>query len=280
MNRFNLILSRKGLDSSNSNKPSFIWENGALISLPIPSYDIIHYSDLKYLDWSYERIFDDLDISLYCKDEHKNVINQKVTCHCDPDIFSNNKLNSIKDWKACFGQHGIAQIHLHKKNVNVGDIFLFYGWFKKIQLIDGILSYIKESPDQHVIYGYLQIGKKVTDLDEIKKYYWHPHAQVGFAGKKNNALYVASDYLLDTNLPGFGTFMYSPELVLTKEGYSRSKWDLPKVIKGKGMSYHNESSQKDDYFQSAHIGQEYVIKADDEIKDWIIDLVKRYRNND
>ena len=280
MSELKLILSRKGLDSSNSSKPSLVWENGALISLPIPSNDATRYADLKYLDWSYERIIDDLGISLSCKDEHKNIINQQVTCHCDPDIYAHNKLSMLEDWKACFGQHDIAQIHLKKEKVRKGDVFLFFGWFKKTQLIEGKLSYVKGAPDQHVIYGYLQIGNKLTDSVEIKKHYWHPHAQEGFADKKNNALYVASEFLLDTNLPGFGTFMYSPDLVLTKEGYSRSKWELPKVIVGDELTYHNKNSNKGDYFQSAHIGQEFVIKANQEIKDWIIDLVKKHRNND
>ena len=272
MSETKLILSRKGLDSSNSNKPSLVWENGDLISLPIPSKDTTRYADLKYLDWSYESIINDLKILPK---------STELRCHCDPDIYAENKTGTIKDWKACFGQHGVAQIHLNKKKVTKGDIFLFFGWFKKTQLIDGQLSYLKESQDQHIIYGYLQIGKRIIDSKEIKQYYWHPHAQENFIGKvNNNALYIASEFLLDTELPGFGTFKYSPDLVLTKEGYSRSKWELPKVISGDKLSYHNKSSQKDDYFQSACIGQEFVIEAGDDIKSWIIELVRKNRNND
>jgi hypothetical protein len=272
MSKLKLILSRKGLDSSNSNKPSLVWENGALLSLPIPSNDTTRYADLKYLDWSYERIINDLKILPK---------STELRCHCDPDIYAENKISTIKDWKACFGQHGIAQIHLNKKEVEKGDIFLFFGWFKKTQLINGQLSYVKESPDQHVIYGYLQIGEILKEQEKIEKYNWHPHAQENFIGKdNNNALYVASEFLLDTELPGFGTFKYSPDLVLTKEGYSRSKWELPKVISGKNLSYHNMLSQKDDYFQSACIGQEFVIEADKDIKDWIIELVRKHRVND
>ncbi|MBS3991848.1 MAG: hypothetical protein KGZ51_07215 [Erysipelothrix sp.] len=272
MSKPNLILSRKGLDSSNSNKPSLVWENGALVSLPIPSNDTTRYADLKYLDWSYERIITDLKILPK---------STELRCHCDPDIYAENKKDTIKDWKACFGQHDIAQLHLEGRKVKEGDIFLFFGWFKKTQIIDGQLRYVKGSPDQHVIYGYLEIGEIIKKPEIVKKYYWHPHAQENFIGKDNhNALYIASEFLLDTKLPGFGTFKYSPDLVLTKEGYSRSKWELPKVISGDKLSYHNESSKKDDYFQSACIGQEFVIEAGDDIKSWIIELVRKHRFND
>ena len=49
-------------------------------------------------------------------------------------------------------------------------------------------------------------------------------------------------------MKGYGMFNYSKELVLTKEGYSRSHWELPKCLIGKNISYHKESNYNEDYF--------------------------------
>jgi hypothetical protein len=271
MSRFKLILSRKGFDSSNGDKPSPIFEDGTLISLPIPNdNDQVLYQDLVYKDWSYQSILSDLGV---------NASYDKA--HLDPDIYKNALLNRPYAWQACFGQCEQAQTHLCNEKVCKGDIFLFFGWFKETHVKDGKLSYVKGAKDLHVIYGYLQIGEMLTKSSVIEKMSWHPHSKDEFLKKKNNAIYVASPTLLDTDLPGFGTFKFSEDLVLTKTGYSRSKWKLPAVLEGKHMTYHDGSNKKADYFQSAYIGQEFVIKDTDEnVRQWIIDLVRKHRYND
>jgi hypothetical protein len=181
------------------------------------------------------------------------------------------------DWKACFGQHGTAQLHLSKQGVEKGDVFLFFGWFRHTEIVNGELRFKEGSQDLQIIYGYMQIGE-VVKQEEIKKYYWHPHAQEEFIkNSHHNTLYVASPNLLDTNLPGFGTFKFSEDVVLTKEGYSRSKWELPSALQESELTYHSQASKKADYFQSARIGQEFVIKADYKIKEWIIKLVQSHQ---
>jgi hypothetical protein len=122
----------------------------------------------------------------------------------------------------------------------------------------------------------MQIGEILTKPEDIKQFYWHPHAQDKFLNEKNNALYLPSKTLFNTNLPGYGTFKYSSELVLTKEGYSRSQWKLPKVLQNSDFTYHSDASKKADYYQSARIGQEFVTLGNDEIKQWIIDLVETH----
>ena len=54
--------------------------------------------------------------------------------------------------------------------------------------------------------------------------------------------------------------LYKYYLVLTKEGYSRSKWELPNFFRNAIISWHNENNWRDDYFQSVARGQEFVIK--------------------
>lgn len=62
-------------------------------------------------------------------------------------------------------------------------------------------------------------------------------------------------------IPGSGRFRFNNGLVLTKEGNSRPKWDLPDCFKESEISYHKHP-WKDVYFKSTERGQEFVIKDD------------------
>lgn len=67
---------------------------------------------------------------------------------------------------------------------------------------------------------------------------WHPHSNITNSKYRNdnNTLYIAADKLSfvdgkDTVFPGAGTFKFSDELVLTKQGRTRSQWELPDFLK-------------------------------------------------
>ena len=102
---------------------------------------------------------------------------------------------------------------------------------------------------------------------------WHPHANEKRKNASLNTIYLASDKLLETDIPGFGVFNYFDDLVLTKKGYSRSHWILPDCLVGKEISYHNATNYKDGYFQSAMRGQEFVVDADESIIRWLLNLI-------
>ena len=91
--------------------------------------------------------------------------------------------------------------------------------------------------------------------------------------------YVASESLTingrDTGLKGYGTFRYSEDLVLTKGSYSRSKWKKPSWLEDDDIhiSYHSKRSIKEDYFQSARIGQEFVISENPKVTEWAESLI-------
>jgi hypothetical protein len=90
-------------------------------------------------------------------------------------------------------------------------------------------------------------------------------------------IYIARDNLTwNELLPGAGRFMFNDKLVLTKRGLSRSKWDLPECFKEAEISYHSKSSWKEGYFQSAAIGQEFVIKDNDGVEEWVKSLIERF----
>jgi len=266
-----VILSRKGFDSKFGGYPSPILLDGTLLSLPIPDEnDKVTYKQLFYEGKTYAQIIAELTKGKF---SHTN-------CHLDPDI----RLNDLDispapfDWKPAFGQSGIARTHLEKQKIKENDLFLFFGFFREAEEIDGKYQYVKGSKPKHIIWGYLQIGEIIL-MPTKEKYPWlgmgmHPHLDRN--DKPNNTIFVASDTLTwDKNKSGAGTLKYSPELVLTKEGLSCSHWQLPDFLKDIEISYHSKESWTENYFQSASIGQEFVIAADgnEEVEKWAKDLI-------
>ncbi|MCC6864965.1 MAG: hypothetical protein IT280_02265 [Ignavibacteria bacterium] len=262
-----LILSRKGFDSSHGGQPSPILPDGTLLSFPIPSKeDKVKYTELFYNDTSYFELITQLN--------NKTKIKSKYTCHLDPDIRREN-LKRLPGWKPLFGQQGGALSHLFSQGVSIGDMFIFFGWFRQTELIGSILKYEKNAPDLNVIFGYLQIGNIFHDVSLLpKEYLYHPHSNQK-KYKKNNCIFESSESL--DFLPGHlgaNTLNFHNKLILTKEGFSRSKWQLPDIFKDIEISHHNNSSWKNGYFQSCSIGQEFVFDANDQVLDWAKNIIK------
>ncbi len=129
-----IILSRKGFDSSNGGCPSPIMPDGTLLSMPIPSDgDKDKYSDLEYCGTKYSDLLDQLKPG-----------NDFKHCHVDPDI-RDNRISKIPKWIPAFGQIGSAQGKLINSGVEKGDLFLFFGWFRKVELVDGKYRFIPRS---------------------------------------------------------------------------------------------------------------------------------------
>jgi hypothetical protein len=79
-------------------------------------------------------------------------------CHLDPDLDKGATARP-EGWLPAFGQNSSAEGHLRKQRVAVGDLFLFFGWFRKAEQVDRKWHYVPGAPDRHVIYGYMQIGE-------------------------------------------------------------------------------------------------------------------------
>lgn len=262
-----VILSRKGFDSENGGMPSPIMPDGTLLSLPIISDgDTQRYSKLKYKGKPYLEIIKELKPKKEVKDYS----------HLDPDIRK-NVIERDKRWLPLFGQTDKAQSHLSKAKVKEGDLFLFFGWFKQTEWNGKHLRYKKDAPSQHIIWGYLQIGKifdtiKYSPSNLPKWMQYHPHAQKRFKKEKNNCIYVASENLsFAPSLPGGGVFKLHKDLVLTKKGaLKRSQWELPSFFKNEKIkiTYHTQASYKKDHFQSVARGQEFVIETNSKVTEW------------
>lgn len=274
-----IILSRKGFDSGYGGIPSPILPDGTMLSLPIPTInDGIKYNEL-FVDTSrtYQDLIEQLGFTSARIESKGSFEISRLDCHLDPDV----RINTYKrqnGWKGIFGQAGSALSHLENNRVEQGDIFLFFGWFRKTVEENGKLKYDQNCKGFHAIYGYLQVGefKRINSsfFEEWSEY--HPHIRRGKNAKDNDAVYIASDELsILTDRKGYGTFKYHEKLRLTKQGMSRSKWELPEFFRDYKISYHSERSWKEGYFQSAAKGQEFVVDGDERLEEWMMSLFEK-----
>lgn len=258
-----VILSRKGFDTQYGKQPSPILPNGTLLSFPIPSSNDKHkFTELYYKGKSYYDIIKELN--------PKTNITEDSMCHFDPDLQFDT-MNRNKGWRPLFGQTGSSQGHLRNSKVGHGDLFLFFGRFRKTEYVNDNLAYKKDAPIIHLIFGYLQIGEIYSDISELpEELSFHPHAQKEkYYGDKNNCIYVASESLsFDNEISGGGFLKFRDDLVLTKKGEALSRWELPSFFKNVNISYHSSKSFKLGYFQSVAKGQEFVIDANTEVENW------------
>lgn len=121
-----IVFSRKGVDSAAGRIPSPIID-GRLVSLPIPASDKITYGDLKFRGISLGRVVEDLS-----RHKRKPLLPNRHI-HLDPDL-RRDAYPRMRGWRPIFGQgEQGSESHLQACGVTVGDLFLFYGWFKEAE---------------------------------------------------------------------------------------------------------------------------------------------------
>lgn len=270
-----VILSKKGLDSSNSEKPVQIIDK-AMIFLPIPSNDVAKYSatfigKVSLLDYCQK-----MGINFGYLNDKKLPIDETTTCHLDPQLV--NYFNS-ENFQGSFGQVLAAQKHLANNQVQVDDLFLFYGWYADQNKPNG----------KHTLFGYLQIGEiiKVNELTKEQrkelqtKYPFLSNQPHWYSEETNNTLYIARDTCtFDHTIKGWSMFNYHPDLDLTATDLAnKTCWQVAALkncrvsFKGNdGATQFNELGQ----FRVADRCQELVLAECDQVTQWAVDLIKRH----
>ena len=279
-----LILSRKGFDSQSGGCPSPIFPNGTLYSLPIPhDQSEVTYGDL----WHGDTNIGEMVADLTC-----NRIGSKVHAHLDPDI-NHVAYPRQEGWQPLFGQSGAAQGHLDNQGVQIDDLFLYFGLFRKVEKISGRWCFVKGAPRQHILWGWLQIGEihKVDELakDELPWTCYHPHRHLSRDKDPTNTLYIASCglHLGDGSIAqGAGCYLkFHERLVLTNpNGSGVTDWRLPRCFYpdngNSPLTYHPKLDRwrHDDrytYLQNASRGQEFVLDLDQypDVTDWLMESI-------
>ena len=171
-----IILSRKAIDSSfwSGKVASPILPCGCLLPVPIP----YRPSDVRYSDiWFGKRSLDQI-----CS-EFPGWENELA--HLDPDLRFESLASDKRPtgWRPAFGQSGISASHLNGHCVGEGDLFMFFGWFRKTKKnIDGQLAFDSEDRHgRHIIYGWLEVGQVIEAdkplADDLRFLKGHPHVQ-------------------------------------------------------------------------------------------------------
>lgn len=270
-----LILSRKGMDASAGGIPSPIFPDGQLLSLPIPQRGSgTRYEDLVFQPrMSYQALIRQLGSKA------------RGEAHLDPDLIA-DPISRPAGWQPAFGQTGAALSHLQKEGVGVGDLFLFFGWFREVEKSGQRWRFRPSGWQGHLIYGWLEVGQ-VIDLQTEVAPDWaqaHPHLSPPFAQPRGgNALFVAAETRQDwPGLPGAGMFSYHPALALTRPGtHRRSEWRLPSACFGQDghchLSYHRHKRGQPGpdghlLITSAPRGQEFVMPWQPGLSAWLASL--------
>ncbi|MCG6658004.1 hypothetical protein HOP52_09585 [Halomonas campisalis] len=279
-----LILSRKGFDSAAGGVPSPILPDGRLLALPIPdAASTIRYGDITVDGTSLDSLVTPLT---------RGRIRADDGAHLDPDLGA-GMLPRAPGWRPLFGQSGQAQGHLRNQGVGAGDLFLFFGLFRRIERHGTTWRWVPGTRPCHLIWGWLQIDS-ILPVDEARSpaYAWahyHPHFRRG--ADPNNALYLARQRLalpgLDAPLPGAGTFpRAAPERQLTAPDAERvSQWHLPAWCYPQGnrppLSYHANRQRWRRHADHAELtaaarGQEFVLdgEAYPEALPWAGELIR------
>lgn len=263
-----IVFSRKGFDSQYGGVPSPILPDGSLVSLPIPSRYGRPLQELSFRGTSLAEIVADL------KGDVGSV-------HLDPDLDP-ECAPRLPGWRPAFGQVASAQSHLTKEGVGLGDVFLFFGWFRQVEKHAGRWRYVRGAPNIHSLFGWLQVGEIVpVPVDSAssvaRRLPWladHPHIAHAADIGRQNTIYIGAERLWlgdDAAIAaaGGGAFCrWSAALQLTEAGRTRSKWLLPGwMMPGPGMramslhgaAYRWERTGEQVRLQTVGKGQEFVL---------------------
>jgi hypothetical protein len=275
-----IVFSRKGFDSASGGCPSPIFPDGSLFALPIPDErSPVRYRDLTWNGRSVGELVERLT---------RGKVRGADGAHLDPDLRP-EQLPREPGWRPVLGQCSAAQGHLRNQCVGPGDLFLFWGVFREV---DVQLRW--RGPPVHVIWGWLQVGEVgAVDRDvrtDLARWGWaarHPH--LAFQPDATNALYVAADRVAGTELPGAGTFSaVAGPLRLSAEGAPRpTLWSVPSWMAPRGraaLTYHDAPerwTERDGgvLLQTVARGQEFVLDAEcyPEVAKWAIGLIRAGR---
>ena len=283
-----IIFSRKGFDSGFGGVPSPILTGAGPVSLPIPSEAGAAARRYQVAGLGLGPLMAQLTGGRH--GDHTLV-------HFDPALSPAGR-HSCESWRPALGQVGAAQSHLANQSVGVGDLFLFFGWFRPAEIVGRQCRYRAGSSSFHAVFGWLQVGEMIEipsgETGHVPDWLAdHPHVVHArrFRGLRNT-VYVASDRLRldgkDTGLPGGGRFSsWTEDLRLSADGANRSLWRVPDWMEPRAgrtaLSYHRNPARWHQTpgglrLRTVHKGQEFVLDSTGypEARAWARELIERH----
>lgn len=267
-----IILSRKGFDSSSGGVPSPILPDGRIVSLPIPD----PLSPLRYGDIG-------RDIGCLASNLTRGRIRRSSRAHLDPDLVAADRPRHPQ-WRPIFGQAGAAQGHLARQGVGPGDVFVFFGLFRRALRQRGRWVFDPAAARRHVIWGWLRIAEiwAVDDCGERVRQWAGEHPHFARAPDPNNTVYLAA------SKADAGVFeRVASHRVLTHPDSERpGLWRLPEWFRPRAgrwpLSYHRRSSRWQPQagvtlLEAVSRGQEFVLDTRHypEARCWLDQLLDR-----
>ena len=192
------------------------------------------------------------------------------------------------------GQIGIAEGHLNKQAVATGDIFLFFGFYRRVEETAQGWRFVRGARELHVLWGWLQVDQKyrVADIGptDLPWTQHHPHLSGGHRGDQNTVYDASTKLDLGSadrcEIAGWGEFpKFDRRLLLTdRTGAGVSQCRLPRRFYPDGnkprLTYrpdrrHWRHDANHAYLRSVGRGQEFVLDLDHyrEATPWSFDLV-------
>jgi hypothetical protein len=276
-----LIFSRKGFDSGSGGCASAILPDGSLISLPIPDgRSATHYGAIN---GPTGKLVEDLTKGRY---------HRRHPAHLDPDL-EEGSIPRMEGWRGALGQTSAAASHLKSQGVEIGDVFLFFGWFRDVELKEERYQFAARGRSVHALFGWLQIGE-IVDLSDGDSRSWqnhpwlktHPHVRRG--PEVGNTIFVAAERLNVGGRSygaGWGRFprITQSSILTSIKAQGRSTWSLPPWMhpdNGSKLSYHQDKERWSISEGLAQLnvvgrGQEFVLTCDDQqaVEQYVADLI-------
>jgi Nucleotide modification associated domain 3 len=188
-----IIFSRKGFDSASGGVPSPIFEDGTMLSLPIPYNDGIPFNQINSPIEGFRRVSEIVEQLAQLGEQ---------PAHLDPDLDA-DAIFRREGWRGILGQSSGAQTHLDNNLVRPGDLFLFFGLFRRVKPnASGRLRFVTKEPRKHVFFGWLRVATRyalpdkkfpsagLAALPDWAKY--HPHVKHPELERAPNAIYTAT----------------------------------------------------------------------------------------
>lgn len=240
-----LVLSRKGFDSGSGGCPSPVLPDGRLVSLPIPDKGAPHaYTDIT---WAPGRHLGEL-----IRDLAPARVKPTHRAHLDPDLLESS-VPRARDWRPIFGQVGASQSHLANEGVGAGDVFVFFGLFRRTEYREGRFRFVPRARPVHLLFGWLQVERVYAVDDNRPQLEWaHDHPHLCRPSNPRNVVYVARSTLdmpgVAPTTPGAGVFtQYSESLQLTAPDSATGVWQLPAwfapLRERPALTYHGDRSR-------------------------------------